>query len=284
MAPDESAWQAAYQGAGRAGISIRSLSRREDVDGVLAVIEAVWGAEVMPPALLRAFQQAGSCLYGAEAGDELVGFVLGFLGTAGGPHVHSHMLAVLPEWRRRGAGYALKLAQRAAALDEGIEEIRWTYDPLLAANARFNLNRLRAVATAYFPDFYGDMPDKLNRGDRSDRFEVTWWLRSRQVEEALQGRGLVVPAVLYPSLLDAEGPPDAPRPKETGVPVNGPVTVQIPADYQRLRQQNPALAEEWRQSSGRVFAECFEQGLEAELILQGRYWFSPKVPRPTYPR
>jgi predicted GNAT superfamily acetyltransferase len=193
------------------------------------------------------------------------------------------MLAVLPPWRGRGVGLALKLAQRAGALDQGIEEIRWTYDPLLGANARFNLNRLRAVATAYFPDFYGDMPDKLNRGDRSDRFEVTWWLRSPQVDDALHRKELIVPAVLYPSLLDAEGPPDAPQPKETGLAVDGPVTVQIPADYQRLRQQNPALAEAWRQASGRVFAECFKQGLEAELIMQGRYWFSARVPRPSPP-
>ena len=32
------------------------------------------------------------------------------------------MLAVLPEYRSRGVGMALKLAQRARSLDEGVDE------------------------------------------------------------------------------------------------------------------------------------------------------------------
>src|SRR3989442_4516541 len=123
------AWEVAHQAAHGAGVSIWPLTARADTDDVAALIAEVWAPEAMPPALLRAFQHAGSCLYGAHSGDQLVGFVLGFLGLKDGLHLHSHMLAVAPELRSRGVGYALKLTQRAAALDQGIEEVRWTYDP-----------------------------------------------------------------------------------------------------------------------------------------------------------
>ena len=69
--------------------------------------------------------------------------------------------------------------------DAGIQEVRWTYDPLLARNARFNLGRLGAVAVGLLPAFYGQMTDRLNRGDRSDRFEVRWLLGSDRVLRAV---------------------------------------------------------------------------------------------------
>jgi predicted GNAT superfamily acetyltransferase len=239
----------------------------------MAVIASVWGPEAMPPALLRAFQHAGTSLLGAEDGGEFVGFVLGFLGTEEGLHLHSHMLAVAPAQQSRGIGYALKVAQRAAALDQGIEEIRWTYDPLIARNARFNLNRLGAVATAFFPNFYGDMPDKLNEGDRSDRFEVRWRLRSLTVETRLREPGQFLPAVLLPSLLDAEGPADTPVPVETGATSLNRVTVAIPGDYQALRMRDPELSMRWREASARAFRACFDAGLVTDVIADGGYWF-----------
>jgi predicted GNAT superfamily acetyltransferase len=54
--------------------------------------------------------------------------------------------------------------------------VRWTYDPLLARNAHFNLQKLGAFADGFERDFYGEMDDQLNRGDRSDRFTVRWEL------------------------------------------------------------------------------------------------------------
>src|SRR5690348_467184 len=81
MGDTGSAWEAAHRAAQRAGVSIRPLTSRADTDDVAAVISEVWAPEAMPPALLRAFQHAGSCLYGAHSGHQLVGFVLGFLGS-----------------------------------------------------------------------------------------------------------------------------------------------------------------------------------------------------------
>jgi hypothetical protein len=172
----------------------------------------VWGAQELQRELVRAMQLAGCVLIGATADDhsrDLVGFVWGFAGWSGGPHLHSHMLATLPDLQSRGVGFALKLAQRAAALDAGFDEVRWTYDPLLARNAWFNLMKLGASATAFLPEFYGRMTDLLNAGDRSDRFEVRWLLRSARAEDAAAGSPAPEPAGGVP-LLEAAGDPARP--------------------------------------------------------------------------
>ena len=66
-------------------------------------------------------------------------------------------------------GESLKLAQRAQALDQGIDLVRWTFDPLLARNAWLNVGKLGAVIDRFARSFYGAMSDAINQGERSDR-------------------------------------------------------------------------------------------------------------------
>src|SRR5258708_34422066 len=73
-----------------------------------------------------------------------------------------------------GVAVALKEAQRDHCLDQGIEIMAWTMDPLEALNAYFNFAKLCTYAREYHRDFYGPMPDKLNAGLPSDRFYVEW--------------------------------------------------------------------------------------------------------------
>jgi predicted GNAT superfamily acetyltransferase len=157
-----------------------------------------------------------------------VGFVLGFVGAgADGIHVHSHMLAVDPDRQTRGIGRALKLAQRAWALDQGIEGMRWTFDPLIARNAHFNLNVLGVLADRFHRHYYGDMRDAVNRGERTDRLEAVWHLVS-------EGR-------------EAPGPPLG--------------RVAIPPDHVALRRDDPPAAAEWRTRVGGELEEAFRSGL-----------------------
>jgi predicted GNAT superfamily acetyltransferase len=275
MEASASAWEAARRAAAAADVGLVALTEMSHAIQVAEVIGEVWGEAELRPSLVRAFQHAGCGLHGAvdEAG-ALVGFVLGFLGWQGGLHLHSHMLAVLPPWRSRGVGLALKLAQRAAALDAGVPEARWTYDPLVVRNAGFNLVKLGTVATAFLPGFYGEMSDRINKGDRSDRFEVRWQLGSDRVDRAVSGMP-TAPAA-GPCLLDWVGEGDAPRPKETGARPEPGAVVRVPPDHAALRQSDPALGLEWRDASGRVFQTCFEAGLGACWIdRRGRYVFRP---------
>jgi predicted GNAT superfamily acetyltransferase len=275
MGPDQAAWEAAHGAAALAGVSLSVMTSTSDAVRVHELVSRVWGEEELRPSLARAFQHAGCGVYGAaDAGGGLVGFVLGFLGWNDGIHMHSHMLAVLPEWQSRGVGYALKLAQRAACLEAGVEEARWTYDPLVARNGWFNLVKLGTVGTAFFPGFYGEMTDRINRGDRSDRFEVRWRLDSERVGRAVSGKAQQPPP--GPLLLSSSGDGDAPRPKETGAEPEPGAVVEVPLDHASLRARDPALGRNWREASARVFEACFDAGLAAAWIdRQGRYVFLP---------
>jgi predicted GNAT superfamily acetyltransferase len=244
----------------------------EGAERVGGVVEALWGPGQLPPSLIRALDHAGTVILGAEAGDELVGIVLGFPGLDEALHMHSHMLGVLPDWQSRGVGLALKLGQRAACLDRGITEARWTYDPLVARNAWFNIMKLGVVGTDMLRGFYGQMDDSINRGDRSDRFEVRWRLESDRVDRAL--RGLSTEPVPGPVLLDVEGGADAPRPRTTSASPQPGAVIRVPVDYHHMRRRDPALGAAWRDASAQAFESCFRAGLVAAWVgRDGRYVF-----------
>ena len=99
------------------------------------------------------------------------------------------MLAVLPEYRNRGIGKMLKIAQREDALARGIDLIEWTFDPMEVKNAYFNIERLGAIVRRYTPDFYGSSTSPLHGTLPTDRLHAEWWLKSDRVEAVMAGRG-----------------------------------------------------------------------------------------------
>jgi predicted GNAT superfamily acetyltransferase len=267
-----SAWTLVGDAAEAAGVSIAALTELEDSARIGNVLQLIWGEDLLDTGVIRAAQHAGGLLYGAEAEGEMVGFVFGFAGFDGGLHLHSHILGVVPEWQDRGVGYALKLAQRARCLDAGIDEVRWTYDPLVTRNARFNLVKLGCIAERLFRGFYGEMTDMLNKGDRSDRFEIRWHLASDRVEQALRGELEAPPKGEV--LLEAQGDPELPEPKETGAAVGPGAVVAIPRDHAELRSKDPDVGRRWREMAADVFDACFQAGLVAAWMTgDGRYVF-----------
>ena len=126
------------------------------------------GTEITPN-LLQAMIHSGAYLSGAFIEGECVGAAFAFPATTGGLHLHSHMTAVLDKFRDKGIGHALKVDQYKWAKQNNYKEITWTFDPLVARNARLNILKLGVDISAYYPNFYGDMPDELNAGDESDR-------------------------------------------------------------------------------------------------------------------
>lgn len=247
-------WDTAYAAAASAEVEVRPLDTLEEADLITEVMIATWGEhQLLPRELIRAFMDSGNLPWGAFDGETVVGYVLGFLGmNHDGPHVHSHMLAVLPEYRSKGVGYALKLVQRAVALEQGIRIVRWTFDPLQSLNAYFNMAKLGAFCDRFHRDFYGEMTDTLNRGERSDRFVVRWELE-RPAPGPAAAQGAVV--------LDRKGGEDFPRPLTREAPGGGPALVRIPRDYPSLRERDPALGQRWRDASAEAIEACFGAGL-----------------------
>lgn len=263
----EEAWVRAREAARAAGVELRPLGRLEDGDPILRVMIATWGEhQLIPREMLRALGDSANPPYGAYAGGELIGYVLGWIARdrEDGLVVHSHMLATLPDRRHRGVGYALKLAQRAQALEAGIRVVRWTFDPVIARNAWLNLTKLGAVADRFERDYYGEMEDLVNRGERTDRLVARWDLLDRR-EEVDTADAFV--------LLGADG--DAPAPAAASPPERGPLLVRVPRDHERLRTEHPELARAWRDAVAEAIEACVESGRVARgFTPDGAYVFA----------
>ncbi|MCA2214221.1 GNAT family N-acetyltransferase [Jidongwangia harbinensis] len=242
---------AAEAAAGAAGVRIRPLTGLDEFDQVYRLYQAIWHPDpTNPPVtgeLLRALTKAGNYVAGAYADGELVGAGVGFFGAPAHRELHSHIAGVSAAARGRNVGFALKLHQRAWALDRGVAAITWTYDPLIARNAYFNVVKLGAEPVEYLPNFYGGMLDGINAGDETDRLLVRWDLTAPHVEDAAAGRIRRVDAAALRAAgavvgLDraGDGTPVA------GSPDGGTVLVAVPPDVGALRGTDPGLARRWR--------------------------------------
>lgn len=158
-------------------IQVRKLETIAEQNIGRHIFDETWaldsGTEITPN-LLQAMVHSGAYLSGAFIEEKCVGAAFAFPATTSGLHLHSHMTAVLDGYRDQGIGYALKIDQWFWAKKNNYKEITWTFDPLVARNAKLNLTKLGVDISAYYPNFYGDMPDALNAGDESDRLMASW--------------------------------------------------------------------------------------------------------------
>jgi predicted GNAT superfamily acetyltransferase len=179
----------------RAGtpLEVRSCSGFDELEACVALQVAIWGydeLDVIPRRMFTVAQRIGGQVMGAFAADDtLAGFAMSIPGIRQGrPYLHSHMLAVRPEYRNAGVGRRLKLAQREDALKRGIRLMEWTFDPLEIKNSFFNIEKLGAITRSYTPNFYGVSSARIQGGRPTDRLHAEWWLDSERVVEAVAGR------------------------------------------------------------------------------------------------
>ena len=216
-------------------IFVKELSSTFEHNLARNIFDQTWamdsGTEITPN-LLQAMVHSGSYLSGAYKDGKCVGAAFAFPATTGGLHLHSHMTAVLDEYRDQGVGYALKIDQWYWAKAKNYSEISWTFDPLVSRNANLNLIKLGVDISSYHQNFYGDMPDALNAGDESDRLIVSW----KVIGENPVQRELVL----------------TPKPKD--------VLIQIPADIVAIRSKDKAENLRWRRKVRKQFLQAFEKG------------------------
>jgi predicted GNAT superfamily acetyltransferase len=227
---------------------------------------AAWGyadREVLPGTMFRISAATGGVVLAAYpaagATDVPFGLAYGFPAMLGNRlwH-HSHLLAVAPEWRGSGAAVALKLAQKEAALAQGHIRMTWTFDPLIARNARLNLGKLGARAVSYHPQWYdlgGDVP--------ADRLMAEWDLTKEHTER---------PAQLPAGELALDTAPDG-TPRLYPLYMTTPtVLAEVPLDADRLP---PPLRLKWRLALREVLGGHLNAGYAVTgLARQGnRAWY-----------
>lgn len=241
------------------GIVIRELATHDERASAVRLQEATWGAgftERVPAAILLVAQKLGGVSAGAFAPDgTLNGFVFGITGVKAGRLVHwSDMLAVRDGWQGRGIGRALKHYQRERCRAAGVETMYWTFDPMVARNAKLNLCRLGARVDEFVEDMYGANTNSPQHGSLgTDRLIASWAVSTDPTP--LAGDGILLRDVP----VAAGRADDAPAPG-TALPSSSAVAVRVPANYHALLASDLAGARAWRMSVRRAFLHYLPLG------------------------
>jgi chorismate synthase len=254
---------------GAPGIRIQDLSSSEHLQGLEDLQILVWGSGprmIVPVHVLHIVATTGGIVLGAYDGDQPVGFAFGFLARDKG-HLHhaSHMLGIHPEYQGRGIGAALKWAQRERALAQGLDLMTWTFDPLEARNAYFNLHKLGVISRTYKENVYGELDDSLNRGLPSDRLLVEWWLHAPPAPNRSALDGVTI-------LADIDGRPSLRLEPDLDGQI---VRVHAPEDIQRLKRQSSEVAQEWRLSQRTALSWAMSQGYVIRDFAGGAFVLMP---------
>jgi predicted GNAT superfamily acetyltransferase len=242
-------------------VRIRELDDIAAIHEAAALLDRIWGVggsdHAVDPNTVRALAHTGNYVAGIYDGSILVGASVGFFAEDG--HLHSHITGIAPEYQGRGVGRLLKQHQRGWALARGRTAISWTFDPLIARNAYFNLHALGATVVDYLPDFYGAMDDAVNAGDATDRLYVVW---------ALDTPVPPAPAVAdAPALVARDGDQPVTR------TVRGArLAVATPADIEKLRAEEPELAVRWRTAVREAMVVALAEGYRVTGITRDGHY------------
>lgn len=231
-------------------IKIREVTTVAELQGCVELQQKVFATpdlENSPVRHLIVTRSAGGFTLGAFDGARMVGFVLSVPGFIGEKRFfYSHMTAVDQDYQNLGIGARLKWAQRERALQEGVNYIKWTFQPVQARNAFFNLERLGAVIKTYAPNFYGtdyttSAEQDSVRGIDSDRLFADWILNSPKVAALAKGESFA----------------------ETGRVVR---TIAVPPNWNRLVVEDTARAVAEQEHMKREFQAAFAEGLVAKAF------------------
>jgi predicted GNAT superfamily acetyltransferase len=173
------------------------------------------------------------------------------------------MLGVRPDSRDGGIGNALKWAQYDRARQLGNPLITWTFDPLEARNAHLNLNKLGVRVRRYYVNLYGtNTSSPLHSGVGTDRLLAEWHVRETPLQ-SIAGR--IAPESLPESIraLDstATANPTHRRPSQPILVLTSDlVAVETPAQTQRMKETDLALARDWREATRRTLKHYLDHG------------------------
>lgn len=267
---------------GGATVHVRPLTSVEDGRACVDLQRHVWGwdqADVVPATLLHVVEYVGGLAAGAfDQHGALLGFVFGISGVRDGQLAHwSHMLGVRESARNMGVGRMLKEYQRDTLAALGITSIYWSFDPLMAKNAYFNLNRLGAKVVDYVPDMYGTTDSPLHYGLATDRLVVclaTSGPPPAPVTLPPHERAPVLTA--FPRLRDVTMPAGE-RTPETAL-------IEIPADVLEVMGRSRAIARTWRQTVREHFQWALSRGYTISGVetnaTDGRFFYVVTHPSP----
>jgi len=252
----------------------RRLQKPEEFRAVEEVDREAGGPSGEPPVprtVQRAVQDNGGLVVGAFAEIYLAGFALGFLGWDGEKlYLYSQRTAVRPEYQNHRLGFRLKTHQRDELLRQGLDEIRWTFDPLQSRTAFLHVHRLGAVPDKYLVHYYGRLGAEGAEEIETDRLRAVWKLQDPTVvarleakapDRAADERRFAESTPLLETDLDDHGLRVPTSVQEPSLPS---ASLEIPFDIGLVREHSPANLRTWRHAVRDAFRAAFDLGYSVD--------------------
>lgn len=253
------------------------------MDAAVELQTIYWGSDMgalVPAHMLLSLAAYGGHVLGAFVDGQMIGMLLGFLGTDLSPEIEApaaeHLLmmskrmVVLPEYRGKKVGEALKLEQRRIALRQGVPLVTWTFDPLLSRNAYLNLHKLAATGQRYVRNYFGDATRYARLSQ--DRIVVNWWVRNPVTCARLDAGETIRLNGDRLQRLNADHASGELMHPPQGMPAWDAqvLCIEIPAEFDQLEQRDYALAARWRDYVRELFTALFEQSYHAiDFVREG---------------
>jgi predicted GNAT superfamily acetyltransferase len=248
----DTTWRRTIQGRSIEFRELRTWDELGLAERMQREVMMIEGPDVIVASFLVVAPDTGGFTLGAFEGDAELSVAFGYGGYQHPePFLYSDFLVVVPAARSLGIGFEMKRIQALLALERGFHSVRWTVDPLRAANARLNLERLGALGISYTRNKYGaEFAAGLYGGMPTDRLLLRWPLRTERTAERLQRDYVPLPDSALDGLEEVSA-------KAIGSPQ---LVITIPGDIDTLVQADFEAAMRYRMQTREKLELAFEAG------------------------
>jgi len=238
---------------------IRELRHPDELKDVIRLQAAVGGLppeDTMSPITLSAMTMERprvGWILGAYHGQKMISFLVA-LATAEPGAAFGHMVGVLEDYRNSSVGRQIIQRNLELFRRDGISRVYTTFEPLESRNAHIYINKMGGSGIVYKEAHYY-IDSGLHHGMPQDRLlvalDVNYDPAGSRAPDSLPGD-----LDRHP-IATAESMPDARV-----------VLMEIPADVQGLKKEDPAGALAWRMNTRAVFQEYMNnRGMVAEAFF-----------------
>ena len=255
-------------------IVVKKLQTIEQFQEMQQLEQDIWNRASISVTQLIAVSNNGGIVLGAYKDTELVGINYAFPAFQNGEtYLYSLILGVKRKYREKGIGELLKIHLKEYALENGYDKCLWVFDPLESRNAYLNFTKLRAYAYQYIPNFYGELEDPFSINLPTDRLFICWYLNDsdylrwdEQMDELMESAEEIVPwqkTIAGLPMLDAENQFDVNLSY-----INDSYLLAVPTNFQKLKVESSALAEDWRYKTRTIILTMFSQGYAIAKLVR----------------
>jgi predicted GNAT superfamily acetyltransferase len=230
-------------------IEYRKLTSPDDFSQCIDLQRSLFGLsdiDIVSPLILQLIARENPSmgfLSGAfnvdEKGQELIGFAVS-MATLHKDSIYLPIIGVKPQYRNQGIGINILLKLREFALNKKIDFINWVFEPLESKLGCFYVNSLGAIGVHYQEAICH--PKKTNEEDHisADKILFKWDLKTFSSYDRNRNRSKELLSV-YP-IASKDHKPRSPF-----------VLVEIPIDFNLLKNEDITTAKNWRQNTREIF-------------------------------